>query len=122
MSQIIGQVAAKVFLFCRRLFCFLLRVMSLPADYHMHTPLCHHATGEPTEYAEHAIKVGLTEIGFSEHNPMIRDDYDDWHMYRDKLDEYVEKVNKARRDHPNLTSSWPWKSIICPVTKIGFAN
>src|SRR5438309_2092707 len=23
--------------------------MSLPADYHMHTPLCHHAVGEPSE-------------------------------------------------------------------------
>jgi hypothetical protein len=34
--------------------------MSLPADYHMHTPLCRHAVGEPTEYAAHAIKLGLT--------------------------------------------------------------
>ena len=25
--------------------------MPLPADYHMHTPLCRHATGEPGEYA-----------------------------------------------------------------------
>ena len=37
----------------------------LPADYHMHTPLCHHAVGEPTEYAAHAVKVGLKEIGLS---------------------------------------------------------
>src|SRR5256886_1845759 len=76
--------------------------MSLPADYHMHTPLCRHATGEPTELAAQAIKVGLTEIGFSEHNPMPRDDWDDWHMLQANLDEYVEKVQKARRDHPQL--------------------
>jgi histidinol-phosphatase (PHP family) len=77
--------------------------MPLPADYHMHTPLCRHATGEPTELAAHALKIGLTEIGFSEHNPMPRDDWDDWHMYQADLDNYVEKVQKARRDHPTLT-------------------
>ena len=77
--------------------------MSLPADYHMHTPLCRHATGEPTELAAHALKAGLTEIGFSEHNPMIRDDYDDWHMLLGELDQYVEKTRQAHRDHPSLT-------------------
>jgi len=76
--------------------------MALPADYHMHTPLCRHAVGEPTEYAAQALKLGLAEIGFSEHNPMIRDDYDDWHMFQNDLDTYVEKVKKARRDHPTL--------------------
>ncbi|MBM3871517.1 MAG: histidinol phosphate phosphatase, partial [Verrucomicrobia bacterium] len=36
--------------------------MSLPADYHMHTPLCRHANGEPVEYAARAVTAGLTEI------------------------------------------------------------
>src|SRR5213083_1620190 len=76
--------------------------MSLPADYHMHTPLCHHAVGEPTEYAAQALKVGLREIGFSEHSPMPRDDFDDWRMLLGDLGEYVAKINKARRDHPAL--------------------
>src|SRR6266404_2034227 len=75
----------------------------LPADYHMHTPLCRHASGEPTELAARAVKVGLSEIGFSEHNPMMRDDWDDWHMRQADLDDYVDKVEKARRDHPQLT-------------------
>lgn len=77
--------------------------MSLPADYHMHTPLCRHATGEPTELAAHAVSIGLTEIGFSEHSPMPRDDWDDWRLLRSDLDLYVEKVQQARRDHPQLT-------------------
>ena len=77
--------------------------MSLPADYHMHTPLCRHAAGEPTEYAARAVQVGLKEIGFSDHSPMRRDDFDDWRMFASQLDEYVEKVRKAQRDHPNLT-------------------
>jgi len=76
--------------------------MRLPADYHMHTPLCYHAVGEPVEYAAHAKEVGLDEIGFSEHSPMPRDDFDDWRLLRGKLDEYVEKVRKAQRDHPDL--------------------
>jgi histidinol-phosphatase (PHP family) len=77
--------------------------MPLPADYHMHTPLCRHAVGEPTDYAAHALKVGLVEIGMSDHNPMVRDDFDDWHMRIGELDEYVEKVRKAQRDHPSLS-------------------
>lgn len=74
----------------------------LPADYHMHTPLCRHAVGEPSEYAAHALSLGLSEIGMSDHNPMVRDDFDDWHMAIGELDLYVEKVEKARRDHPGL--------------------
>jgi histidinol-phosphatase (PHP family) len=75
----------------------------LPADYHMHTPLCRHAVGEPVEYAAQAVKVGLSEIGFSDHNPASRDDFDNWRMYQNQLDEYVEKVRKAQKDFPQLT-------------------
>ena len=77
--------------------------MSLPADYHMHTPLCRHAMGEPAEYAKHAVVIGLTEIGFSDHSPMRRDDFDNWRMRLDQLDEYVDSVRKAQKDFPKLT-------------------
>jgi histidinol-phosphatase (PHP family) len=77
--------------------------MSLPPDYHMHTPLCRHATGEPVDYARRAVEIGLTEIGFSDHSPMHRDDFDNWRMRNDQLDEYVEKVRKAQLDFPQLT-------------------
>lgn len=76
--------------------------MSLPADYHTHTPLCRHAKGEPTELAAQAIRVGLQEMGFSDHNPMPEDDFDDWRMLAKELDGYVAKVEQARQDHPNL--------------------
>jgi histidinol-phosphatase (PHP family) len=76
--------------------------MSLPADYHMHTPLCRHATGEPGEYARRAVAIGLTEIGFSDHSPMPRDDFDHWRMYDRQLDEYVAKVQQAQKDFPDL--------------------
>jgi histidinol-phosphatase (PHP family) len=77
--------------------------MSLPADYHMHTPLCHHATGEPVDYARRAVETGLTEIGFSDHSPMRQDNFDNWRMNFSELDGYVGKVRKAQKDFPNLT-------------------
>ncbi len=40
-------------------------------DYHMHTPLCGHAVGQPSEYVEQAISLGLEEIGFSDHAPFV---------------------------------------------------
>ena len=75
---------------------------AMPPDYHMHTPLCRHATGEPAEYAAQALAVGLSEIGFSDHSPMRQDDFDNWRMRLDQLDDYVEKVRRAQKDHPAL--------------------
>ena len=69
----------------------------------MHTRLCHHAVGDPTDLAAQAVRLGFTEIGFSEHNPMPRDDWDAWHMDQADLDPYVRNVQQARRDHPGLT-------------------
>jgi histidinol-phosphatase (PHP family) len=74
----------------------------MPPDYHMHTPLCRHATGEPSEYAAQALAAGLSEIGFSDHSPMRQDDFDNWRMRLDQLGEYVEKVRRAQKDHPAL--------------------
>jgi histidinol-phosphatase (PHP family) len=76
--------------------------MPLPADYHTHTPLCRHATGEPTELAARAVSLGLAEIGFSDHSPMPRDDFDDWRMKAGELEAYVALVRQARRDHSKL--------------------
>jgi histidinol-phosphatase (PHP family) len=77
--------------------------MQLPADYHMHTPLCRHATGEPVEYAHYAVAADLPEIGFSDHSPMPQDDFDNWRMFDRQLDEYVAKVQLARETFPQLT-------------------
>ena len=68
----------------------------------MHTPLCRHATGEPVDYARRASEVGLSEIGFTDHSPMRRDDFDNWRMRADQLDEYVEKVRRAQKEFPQL--------------------
>ena len=35
--------------------------MPMPADYHMHTPLCRHAKGEPVDYARRAVALRSEE-------------------------------------------------------------
>lgn len=71
------------------------------SDYHLHTPLCRHAIGEPIEYARVAVALGLDEIGFADHNPMPQD-FDDWRMKIDELPDYLELVKKARAAFPDL--------------------
>ncbi|MEM7699180.1 MAG: histidinol-phosphatase [Verrucomicrobiota bacterium] len=39
-------------------------------DSHMHTPLCKHALGHPSEYVEKGIEVGLKGVIFTCHSPM----------------------------------------------------
>ena len=71
-------------------------------DYHLHTPLCRHATGWPVELAAAAVQLGLKEIGFADHNPMP-EPFDDWRMLREELPRYFEAVEVARRRFPQLT-------------------
>jgi len=73
----------------------------MTADYHIHTPLCRHATGEPWEYAQAALAKGLPEIGFSDHSPMP-EAFDDWRMLIDELPRYLEAVQQARERFPQL--------------------
>jgi len=42
----------------------------VPVDYHLHTKMCGHATGEIEEYLATAQRRGLVEIGFSDHLPL----------------------------------------------------
>lgn len=70
-------------------------------DYHMHTPLCGHATGHPREYAAAAVRQGLQEIGFSEHNPMPTK-FDDWRMDLADLPKYLAMVKEAQEEYPQL--------------------
>src|ERR1017187_2373794 len=97
-----GQHTIRLGTTCRAARSLLHSRMALPADYHTHTPLCRHAPGEPTELAAQAVRLGLKELGFSDHNPMSRDDFDNWRMRTADLDQYVAQVEQARRDHPKL--------------------
>src|SRR5208283_2848939 len=71
--------------------------MLLYYDYHMHTPLCGHAEGLPDEYVNQAIKVGLKEIGFADHAPMVHKPMPGITMSFDELPKYhamIEDVQK----------------------------
>lgn len=43
----------------------------MTANYHTHTPRCHHAVGDEREYIENAIKAGIKLLGFSDHTPQL---------------------------------------------------
>jgi histidinol-phosphatase (PHP family) len=66
------------------------------SDYHMHTPLCGHAVGEPHEYVEQALKVGLQEIGFSDHAPLISHEDPKITMSFRQLPEYHRMIEDVR--------------------------
>jgi histidinol-phosphatase (PHP family) len=75
------------------------------ADYHIHTGLCPHAKGEPREYVERAIGLGMAEMGFAEHLPFVagwrplHDLTDDWAMGLDEVDDYVSQVQVLAREY-----------------------
>jgi len=41
-------------------------------DYHIHTKLCGHASGEMDEYVQAARRQPLREMGFADHLPMLK--------------------------------------------------
>lgn len=72
------------------------------ADYHIHTKLCGHASGEMEEYVECAISAGVEEMGFSDHMPMISDLGTGLAMSMDKLPYYVENVLALRDKYKEI--------------------
>jgi histidinol-phosphatase (PHP family) len=68
-------------------------------DYHMHTPLCGHAVGEPREYVAQAIRRGLAEIGFSDHAPLVTHDEPRYTMNHAQLPEYLRMMEAVRKEH-----------------------
>ncbi len=69
----------------------------LPYDYHMHTPLCGHATGTPEEYVKQAVKLGLKEIGFSDHAPMVHKPMPGITMTLEELPKYNAMIEDVRQ-------------------------
>lgn len=71
--------------------------MSLPCDYHMHTPLCGHARGLPEEYAQAAIQCGLKEIGFSDHAPLVAHEVPNISMREEELPVYQKMIEEVQK-------------------------
>lgn len=65
-------------------------------DSHMHTPLCKHARGPLSAYAEQAEKKGLRGITFTCHSPMPAGWDAGLRMTLAQLPQYVDMVDSAR--------------------------
>ncbi len=59
---------------------------------HSHTPLCKHAFGEPSEYAEVALRRGLKGLIVTCHNPMPNGFSAGVRMAEDQFEQYVDLV------------------------------
>jgi histidinol-phosphatase (PHP family) len=72
-------------------------------DYHIHTRLCGHAYGDPEEYVQAAVDLGLSEIGFADHMPLlhIRDEH--LTMEPHELPEYVSLVESLQERSSGIT-------------------
>jgi histidinol-phosphatase (PHP family) len=75
-----------------------------PVDYHLHTRLCGHASGELEEYLEQAVRLGIREVGFSDHLPLYflppGKTIPDYAMGEEELPLYVEMVQNCARKFP----------------------
>jgi histidinol-phosphatase (PHP family) len=63
---------------------------------HMHTPLCKHAVGMPSEYAAMAARRGLAGITVTCHNPMPDGFAPHVRMSESELEDYVQLVQQTR--------------------------
>jgi len=71
------------------------------ADYHIHTKMCGHATGELEEYLFVAQRLGLDEIGFSDHLPLYflppEEIIPDYAMPESDMPVYVDAVRELQK-------------------------
>jgi histidinol-phosphatase (PHP family) len=71
-------------------------------DYHLHTPLCKHASGEVHEFIERALQLNISEIAFTDHIPLPENFDIDHRMTYDEMDLYQKWIEKARIKYPEL--------------------
>ena len=69
------------------------------ANYHTHTPRCHHAQGSEEAYVRCAIEAGLKTLGFSDHTPYpFPDDYiSTFRMGVEELPDYANAVRAVQQ-------------------------
>ena len=72
-------------------------------DYHTHHARCGHAVGTLEEYVQSAIRLGLEEIGLSDHMPLLHVDpadyYPDMAMPLEELPRYVEEALRLKEKY-----------------------
>lgn len=66
-------------------------------DYHIHTTLCKHATGEMEDYVEVALRKKIPAIGFSDHLPFDESFMKNLSMERDELEGYMASIPQLEK-------------------------
>ncbi len=74
-------------------------------DYHVHTARTIDAKSHVDEYCKQAIKIGVTEICFTNHQEMtsVDDGSYDYALTEKEWEEVMEEIEKARKKYPSLT-------------------
>jgi histidinol-phosphatase (PHP family) len=72
-------------------------------DYHLHTSRCGHAEGGPEDYVSRALELGLAEIGFSDHFPLLHLRDPSLSMALEELPEYVREIGEVAERTTGLT-------------------
>lgn len=74
------------------------------ANFHTHTPRCHHAVGTEAEYVRCALDAGVKTLGFSDHTPYpFPDGYVScFRMEMENLAGYADAVLALRRQYAGL--------------------
>lgn len=72
-------------------------------DYHTHHERCGHAVGKLEEYVQRGIAIGLSQIGLSDHMPLLHVDpaeyYPEMAMPMDELPRYVEECFSLKEQY-----------------------
>lgn len=114
-------------------------------DYHTHHARCGHAVGELEEYVQSAMKLGLKQIGLSDHMPLLHVDpkayLPEMAMAMDELPRYVEECLRLKEkyegqidvrvglegdyiegyeaDIERIVQAYPWDYVIGSVHFLG---
>jgi len=72
------------------------------SDYHVHTPMCRHATGSIEEYIRAAVARGMEQICFTDHIPLPDGVDGELRMSLDDLDIYLGELDEARSRHQEI--------------------
>ncbi len=77
----------------------IITAMNIYGDYHMHTTLCGHAHGSVDEYIRHGLSLGLREMGFSDHAPMVHERMPGVTMDMYQLPTYQRMIRDAQKEY-----------------------
>lgn len=94
----------------------------LLVDYHLHTKRCGHASGEMQEFIDKALSLGLSEIGFSDHLPLLNLVDRTLAMSWDELPFYLADVAKVRDGNKDIKIKLGIEVDFLPRYRVQLAN